>query len=176
MVFCCRQMLSRLVNNRLTFMVRELVPEHTAKDFGVILDTLTYEEHITKTASSCISCLSQISHTKQVFDKWSLLTIINSLLFSQLFYCSNVWANASRFNVSKLQSLPRNFAARIVTRTRKCDHITPVLKELKQLPVATQLCFSNAVMAFKCLSSRVPENLFPQFKKRGGINRRTTRS
>ena len=142
MVFCCRQMLSRLVNARLTFMVRELEPEHTAKDFGVILDTFTYEEHITKTAPSCMSCLSQISHTKQVFDKCSLLTIINSLLFSHLFYCSNVWA--SRFNVSKLQSL-RNFAARIVTRTRKCDHITPVLKELKQLPVATQLCFSNAV-------------------------------
>lgn len=124
-------MLSRLlVNARLTYMVRELVPEYTAKDFGVILDTLTYDQHITKTAPSCMSCLSQISHTKQVFDKCSLLTIINSLLFSQLFYCSNVWANASRFNVSKLQSL-RDFAARIVTRTRKCDHITPVLKELK---------------------------------------------
>jgi len=130
MVFSCRQMLSRLVNNRLTYMVRELVPEHTANDFRVILDTLTYDEHITITTSSCMSCLSQIGHTKQVFDKCSLLTIINPLLFSQLFYCSNVWANASRFNVSKLQSL-RNFAARIVTRTRKCDHITPVLKELK---------------------------------------------
>ena len=40
-------------------MGRELVPEHTAKDLGVILDTnLTYDEHITKTVSSYMSSLS----------------------------------------------------------------------------------------------------------------------
>ena len=47
MVFGSRQMHSRLVTPSLTFMGRELVPEHTAKDLGVILDTnLTYDEHI----------------------------------------------------------------------------------------------------------------------------------
>ena len=30
---------SRLVTSRLTFVGRELVPEHSAKDLGVILDT-----------------------------------------------------------------------------------------------------------------------------------------
>ena len=123
MVFGIRQ-----VTARLTFIGRELVPEHTAKAFGVILDTLAYNEHITKTASSCMFWLSQISRTTHVFDKCILLTIINALRFSKPFYCSNVWANASKHNVSKLQSI-QNFAARIVTRTRKCDHITPVLKE-----------------------------------------------
>ena len=43
----------------------ELVPEQTAKDFGVILDTnLTYDEEIAKAISSCMSCLSQISLTR----------------------------------------------------------------------------------------------------------------
>ena len=132
MVFGSRQMHSRLVTPRLTFVRRELVPEHSAKDLGVILDTkLTYDKHITKTVSSCMSCLSQISRTK----------------------C----------NVSKLQII-HNFAGRIVTRTRKYDHVTPVLKELKWLPVATKLSFRNAVMAFKCLASRVPEYLSSQKK------------
>ena len=44
MIFGSRQMHSRLVIPRLTFVGRELVPEHTFKDLGVILDTnLTYE-------------------------------------------------------------------------------------------------------------------------------------
>ena len=50
-------------------------------------------------------------------------------------------------NVCSLQST-QNFAARIATRTRKYDHIIPVLKEFKWFLVATQLYFRNAVMAF----------------------------
>ena len=62
------------------------------------------------------------------------------------------------------------------TSTHKYDHITPVLKELKWLPVATQLYFRSAIMAFKCLTSRVPEYLSSQFSKRGEISGRATRS
>ena len=176
MVFGSRQMHSRMTTRSLTFMGRELVPEHTAKDLGVILDAyLTYDEHITKTVSSCMSSLSQISRTRHVFDKRTLLTIINALVFSKLFYCSNVWANTSKSNVSKLQSI-QNFAARIATNTRKYDHITPVLKELKWLPVETQLYFRNAIMAFKCLTSQAPEYLSSQFIKRGDISGRATRN
>ena len=91
MVFGSRQMHSKLVTPSLTFLGRELVPEHTAKDLGVILDTnLTYDEHITRTVSSCMSCLGQISRTKHVFDKRTVLTILNALVFSKLFYWSNV--------------------------------------------------------------------------------------
>lgn len=176
MVFGSRQMHSRLDTPSLTFMGRELVPEHTAKDLGVILDkNLTYDEHITKTVSSCMSCLGQISRTKHVFDKCTLLTIINTLVFSKLFYCSNVWANTSKSNINKLQGI-QNFAARIATSTHKYDHITPVLKELKWLPVVTQLYFRSAIMAYKCLTSRVPEYLSSQFSKRGEISGRATRS
>ena len=70
MVFGSRPMHSRLVTPSLTFMGREPVLEHTTKDLGVILDTnLTYDEHITKTVSFCMSCFSQIIRTKHVFDK-----------------------------------------------------------------------------------------------------------
>ena len=64
----------------------------------------------------------------------------------------------------------QNFAARTATSMRTYDHITPVLKELKWLPVATQLYFRNAIMAFKCLTSRVPEYLSSQFTKREEIS------
>ena len=68
MVFGSRPMHSRLVTPSLTFMGREPVLEHTTKDLGEILD-LTYDEHVTKTLSFCMSCFSQIIRTKHVFDK-----------------------------------------------------------------------------------------------------------
>ena len=96
MVFSSRPKHSRLVTPSLIFMGRELVPENTAKDLGVILDTnLTYDEHVIKTVSSCMSCLSQISRTKHLFNKRTLITIINAVVFSKHFYCSSVWANTS---------------------------------------------------------------------------------
>ena len=164
MVFGSRQMHSKLVTPSLTFLGRELVPEHTAKDLGVILDTnLTYDEHITRTVSSCMSCLGQISRTKHVFDKRTLLTILNALVFSKLFYWSNVQANTSKRNICRLQSI-QNFAARIATGTRKYDHITPVLKELKWLPVATQLYLGTLswplnVLRAMCRSTFPPSSL-----------------
>ena len=47
MEFGSRQMHSRLVTPHLTFMGRELVPEHTAKDLRTIVNTnLTYDEYV----------------------------------------------------------------------------------------------------------------------------------
>ena len=84
--------------------------------------------------------------------------VMNTLVFSKLFYCSNVWANCSKLNIAKLQSV-QNFAYRIVSGIRKYDHITPELKRLKRLPVFSQLYYRNAILAFKCMCGRAPEYL-----------------
>ena len=101
-----------------------------AKDLGVTLDVnLTYNHHVNKTVSTCMSILGQINRVKHAFDKPTLLTIINSLVFSRLYYCSNVWSNTSKYNVEKLQ-LIQNFVCQVVCGIRKFDHATPALKEL----------------------------------------------
>ena len=149
MIFGSRQMRAKLQFHSLPFMGKDIVPSDTAKDLGVILDSnLTYDEHIIKTASSCMSRLGQINRVKHAFDKRTLLMIINSLVFSKLLYCSNVWANTSKCNINKLQAV-QNFACRIVSGARKYDHVTPIRKELNWLPVASQLHYRSATMAFK---------------------------
>ena len=67
-------MLSRLVTTRLTFKGRKLVPEDTTKDLGVIYPL--------------VLSLSVRSSTKHVFffHKRTVLTVINALAFSKLFY------------------------------------------------------------------------------------------
>ena len=62
MVYGNRQMLSNLHNFRVTLLGKEIQPSSCEKDLGVIFDrNLSFNEHITKTVSSCMSILGQIN-------------------------------------------------------------------------------------------------------------------
>ena len=124
-VFGTKQMLSRLDDFKLSLLDKELTPCDSVRDLGIYVDPqLSYDEHISKTLSSCPSRFCQINKVKHVFDQKTLKLVINALVFSRLFYCSSVWSNTAKKNVNKLQ-LVQNFAARIVVNKRKCDHVTP---------------------------------------------------
>ena len=120
------------IDFRVTFLDKELQPVSSARDLGVEFDgCLSYDEHITQVVSKCTKSLCLINRVKHILDsRADLIVIINALVFSKLYYCSSVWANTSKKNIAKLQTV-QNFAARIVTGARKYDHITPVLQQLK---------------------------------------------
>ena len=106
----------------LVLLGKELVP--LAKDLGLFVDsTLSFDEHITISVYSCIASLVQINRVKHLFDVKTLVNVINALVFSKLFYCSTVWSRTSKKNLKKLQRV-RNFAAILVTKARKYNHIT----------------------------------------------------
>ena len=176
MVFGARKMLPKLQDITLSLLGKDLLPSKTAKDLGVLLDPhLLYNNHIIKIVSSCMSRLGHINLVKHALDRRTLLIVMNTLVFSKLFYCSNVWVNCSKLNIDKLQ-LVQNFACRIVSGIRKYDHVTPKLKRLTWLPVSSQLYYRNAILAFKCMCGRAPEYLSTFFIKRCDVNRYTTRN
>ena len=175
-IYGSRQMTAKIPEFRLTLLGKDLEPTETVKDLGVIFDkNLTFNEHVIKTVSSCMSTLGQISRVKHAFRRDILITIINSLVFSKLYYCSSVWANTTDSNIKKLQGI-QNFAARIVCNIRKYDHVSPALKSLNWIPVESNLYLRDAVMAFKCMMGLVPEYLSNKFTLRGSISGRVTRS
>ena len=175
-IYGSRQMIAKLPEFRLSLLGKELEPSEFVKDLGVILDkNLTFNEHIIKTVSSCVSALGQISRVKHAFRKDTLITIINSLVFSKLYYCSSVWANTTDTNIKKLQGI-QNFAARIVCNIRKYDHVTPALKSLKWIPVKSNPYLRDSVMAYKCMTGLAPNYLCNQFISRGSISGRVTRN
>ena len=53
----------------------------------------------------------------------------------------------------------QNALARVVSGTRKRDHITPVLRKLHWLPVAQRLEYKVALITHKVLSTRQPQYL-----------------
>ena len=60
--------------------------------------------------------------------------------------------------LKRLQSV-QNAAARLLTGTRRSDHITPVLKVLHWLQVRQRIQYKMAMLVHKCLNERAPEYL-----------------
>ena len=61
-------------------------------------------------------------------------------------------------SLNKLQ-LVLNMAARFLTRSLKCDHITPVLASLHLLPVKARTDFKNLLLTYKVLHVLAPTYL-----------------
>lgn len=172
-----RQLLRRLPEEMcLSFLGEDITPVSSAKDLGVTLDSnLTFDYHISELTSSCMSKLCQINRVKDSFDYDTLHLIISALVMSKLYYCSSVWSNTTVSNIKKLQSV-QNFACRIITNTKKFDHITPALREISWLPVKEHLLYRDSIMSFKCMNGLAPPYLCELFCKRNAIHDRNTRN
>ena len=92
----------------------------------------------------------------------------------ELYYCSPVWSNTSKKNISKLQKV-QNFACRIITGKRKFDRIAPVLREPRWLPVTSFLKNTLGVLAFTCVKGLAPSYLCHRFKTRACVHDCNTR-
>ena len=87
MVVGSAQLIKRLPHISLSLLGKTIPPVSVAKDLGVYIDQyLTYDLHVTKTVSSCMNQLVQIGRIKHLLDKKTVLLLINSFVFSQLFF------------------------------------------------------------------------------------------
>ena len=142
----------------ITLLSKEITSSKSAKNLGVTMDcNLTYDEHITQLTSKCIGSLCQINRVKYLFDRRTLITIINSLVFSKLLYCSSVWANTTKKNIELLRTV-QNFATRIVSGTRKFDHVTPILRAVHKLLQFSQKVAQKLLQNSKSSSKVAPKS------------------
>ena len=171
------QMLTKILDDlSITLLSKEITSSKSAKNLGVTMDcNLTYDEHVTQVTSKCIGGRCQINCVQYLFDRRTLITIIDSLIFVKLLFCSSIWAITTKKNIELLQSV-QTFAVRIVSGTRKFDHVTPILKQLQWLPIIKQLAVRDATMVFKCLNGIAPPYLCEKLKTRTEVHNCNTRN
>ena len=94
--FGTRQLLSKVSDITVPFLDQELTPLSSVKDLDITLDSyLNFKDHVNTLTTSVLSMLCQISRVRHLFTKPVLSTILNSVIFSKLFYCSTVWEGTS---------------------------------------------------------------------------------
>ncbi len=60
--------------------------------------------------------------------------LVHAFMTSRLDYCNALLGGCPASSINKLQ-IVQHAAARVLTRSRKYDHITPILQSLHWLPI-----------------------------------------
>ena len=81
--------------------------------------------------------------------------LVHAFITSKLDNTNSLLYGLPKFLIDRLQNV-QNAAARVVTRTRKYDHIKPVLKQLHWLPVSQRIDYKILLLTFKALNGQAP--------------------
>ncbi len=116
------------------------VTSSTVKNMGVILDSnLSFENHISHVTKAAFfhPNIAKLRNMLSVSDAEKL---VHAFMTSRLDYCNALLCGCPASSINKLQ-IVQNAAARILSRSRKYDHITPVLQSLHWLPIKFRISY-----------------------------------
>ena len=154
-----RQQLSRVDINEIELQLDTASFSTSVSDLGVILDNqLKMTDHVAALCRSCFIQLRQIRSIRRSLTSDARKTLVNAFVMSRLDYCNSLCQGINEGLLNKLQHI-QNAAARLVTDTRKYDHITPVLRDLHWLPIRQRIVFKLATMVYKCQHGLCPSYL-----------------
>ena len=136
-----------------------ITPASRVKNLGVIMDdNSTMETHINNIMRAAFFKIHEISYYWRFLTPICAKTLIHADITSKLDYCNGLLYGLPSQQLNRLQSI-LNTAARLVTMTRKYDHITPILRDLDWLPVNFRLKFKLLLQVNKTLRGLAPPYL-----------------
>ncbi len=80
--------------------------------------------------------------------------LVHAFMTSRLDYCNALLGGCPASSINKLQ-IVQNAAARVLTRSRKYDHITPILQSLHWLPIKFRISYKILLLAYVAGYSRL---------------------
>ena len=113
------------------------------------------EKQINLRTKSAYLHLRNIIKVRHLLDQDSTKSLVQAFVISRLDMCNSLLANLPKRLTRKLQRV-QNSAARTIMKTKRRDHITPVLKELHWLPIVYRINFKILLFTYKCLHHRAP--------------------
>ena len=120
-------------------------PSPHARNVGAIFDTtMSMLPHVNNVCKSAFYHLRTISRIRKYLSTQTTEILIHAFVTSKLDHCNSLLYNVPKNVIKKLQSV-QNAAARLITRSRKCDHITPILLDLHWLPVSERINFLRTI-------------------------------
>ena len=136
-----------------------IAPSASARNLGVIFDAeMNLQAHIRKVCQVSYMHLRNIASIRPALTDKAAECLIHAFITSRLDCCNSLLAGLPGTTLGKLQSI-QNAAARLLTGTRKYDHITPVLRELHWLPITSRIQYKVTLLVYKTLHGPAPQYL-----------------
>ncbi len=131
----------------------------SVRNLGVLLDSnLSFDSHVSSICKTAFFHLKNISKLRHMFSMSNAEMLIHAFITSRLDYCNALLGGCSARLINKLQMV-QNAAARVLTRTRKYDHISPVMPTLHWLPIKHRIDFKILLITYKALNGLAPQYL-----------------
>ena len=113
---------------------------------------------VSRTCQICYLELRRINSIRHYLSQNALKTLISAFILSRIDYCNSLLAGCPKQLIHTLQKVQNN-AARLICRTPKSDHISPVLHILHWLPVDQRIDYKLLLLAFRCVNNDGPSYL-----------------
>ena len=129
------------------------------RNIGAFFDSsLSLESHVNQICRSSYLHLRNLGAIRKYLTPSTAACVAHAFISSKLDYLNALLHNLPDRLLNKLQRI-QNTAARIVSQTKRTDHITPVLSSLHWLPVRARIDFKICVIVFRALHGLAPAYL-----------------
>uniref|UniRef100_UPI000D3040EA uncharacterized protein LOC112434934 n=1 Tax=Maylandia zebra TaxID=106582 RepID=UPI000D3040EA len=152
--------LRNMVSNQiLTLDGITLASSNAVRNLGVIFDQdMSFNTHIKQICKTAFLHLRNISKVRNILSQSDAEELVHAFITSRLDDCNSLLSGCPKNSLKSLQ-LIQNAAARVLTGTRKREHISPVLASLHWLPVKSRIEFKILLLTYKVLNNQAPSYL-----------------
>ena len=137
-----------------------LIPKSSSvQNIGATFDcTLRNTDQVNKVCKSAWFRLYRIGKIRKYLSVNQAKTVIHTLVTSTIDCNNGLLLGAPQSLIAKLQ-LVQNAAARLITHSKKSDHVTPLLCSLHWLPISKRIIFKVLLLVYKSLHGEGPRYL-----------------
>ena len=151
-----KHQIAKLPTLHLSIGTSQICPSDKVRNLGAIFDTnMTLQDHITHIAKCSSFQLRNIGFIRKYLNQDAAEQLIHAFVTSRLDMGNSLLFGLPDNQIKRLSRL-QNIAARIITRTKPRDHITPVLRELHWLPIADRIVFKILVYVYRSTTGSSP--------------------
>ena len=128
-----------------------LASSSTVRSLGVIFNqNLSFDSHIKQVSRTAFFHLRNIAKIRNILSQSDAEKLLHAFVTLRLDYCNSLLLGCPTYSLKSLH-LIQNAAARVLMRTNRRDHVSPVLASLHWLPVKFRIEFK--ILKRLCLSA-----------------------
>ena len=129
----------------------DIKPVDSVRNLGVILDcNLSMKKHVSNLCSSASFALRNIKSISKYLDRNKLERLVHAFISTKIDYCNSILYGLNNKEINKIQQI-QNASARLITKSKKFDNISPILEQLHWLTVKKRIIYKVLLITFKSL-------------------------
>ena len=134
----------------------KIQPSETVSNIGLTFNRhMSLDQHVTNICKACFFHLCNIAKIREYLSTADTETLVPAFITSKLDSCNSSLYGLPKSMIGRLQNV-QNSAAPLITRNKKSDRITPVMKRLHWLPIKQRIVYKILLITYKALNGLAP--------------------